>query len=103
MKLKLKMIAVAAAMVATAGSANAAIVGDFTQDGTLVVQAFNTVTNAYYIRDLGFTINSFLPTGVLATNTFTGTNWVCSGTATVVCTLPNANAYSIAAQLIFQS
>ena len=72
MKLKLKMIAVAAAMVATAGSANAAIVGDFTQDGTLVVQAFNTVTNAYYIRDLGFTINSFLPTGVLASAGFAG-------------------------------
>ena len=47
------------------------------------------------------TLTDTLPTGVLATNTFTGTNWVCSGTATVVCTLPNANAYSIAATTNF--
>lgn len=66
MKLKLKMIAIAAAMVSMAGAANAAIVSDFTQDGTLVLQAFNTVTRNYYIRDLGFTLNSFLPSGVLA-------------------------------------
>lgn len=47
------------------------------------------------------TLTDTLPTGVLATNTFTGTNWACSGTATVVCTLPNANAYSIAATTNF--
>ena len=47
------------------------------------------------------TLTDTLPTGVLATNTFTGTNWVCSGTATVVCTLPNANTYSIAATINF--
>lgn len=66
MKFNLKMIAVAAAMVSTAGAAHADIVSGFTENGTLVVQAFNTVTRAYYIRDLGFTLNDFLPSGVLA-------------------------------------
>lgn len=42
-----------------------------------------------------------LPTGVAATNTFSGTNWSCSGTAPVVCTLPDANAYPIAAATNF--
>ena len=42
-----------------------------------------------------------LPTGVLATNTFSGVNWSCSGTAPVVCTLPDANAYPIAAATNF--
>lgn len=47
------------------------------------------------------TITDTLPTGVLATNTFSGTNWSCSGTATVVCTLPDINAYPIAAATNF--
>ena len=66
MKLNLKMIAVAAAMVAT-GSAHAELVGANIVGGTgssLVLVAFNSVTNAYYVRDLGFTLNSFLPTGI---------------------------------------
>ena len=47
------------------------------------------------------TITDTLPTGVLATNTFSGTNWSCSGTAPVVCTLPDTNAYPIAAATNF--
>lgn len=66
MKFNLKVIAIAAAMVATTGSANAAIFGDFTENGTLVLQAFNTVTRNYYIRDLGFNLNDFLPSGLAA-------------------------------------
>lgn len=61
MKFNLKTIAIAAAMVASAGTANAAIVSDFTGDGTLVLQAFNETTRAYYIRDLGFAMSQFLP------------------------------------------
>ncbi len=66
MKLKLKMIAIAAAMVSLAGAAQAAPVTESTNNGSLVLTAFNQVTKAWYIRDLGFTINSFLPTGILA-------------------------------------
>ncbi len=47
------------------------------------------------------TITDTLPSGVQATNTFAGTNWTCSGTAPVVCTLPNANAYPIGAATNF--
>jgi len=61
MKLKLKMMAVAAAIVTMTGAANAAIVSDFTGNGTVVLQAFNTVTQAWYYRDLGFQMDSFLP------------------------------------------
>ncbi len=64
MKLNLKMIAAAAAMVALTGGAKAAIVTQG-QSGTLVLAAFNTVTGDYYLRDLGFTMSSFLPTGAL--------------------------------------
>lgn len=65
MKLNLKMIAVAAAMVA-AGSAHAftTTVGQSTGNSSLIVYAFNTVTNDYYARDLGFNLNSFLPNSV---------------------------------------
>ena len=47
------------------------------------------------------TLTDTLPTGVLATNTFSGTNWSCSGTGPVVCTLPDASAYPIAAATNF--
>lgn len=66
MKFNLKIIAIAAAMASTAGVAQAQIVSSFTNNGTLVLHAFNVQTRAFYYRDLGFTINSFLPTGVLA-------------------------------------
>lgn len=47
------------------------------------------------------TLTDTLPTGVFATNTFAGTNWVCSGTSPIVCTLPDVNAYPIAATTNF--
>lgn len=47
------------------------------------------------------TLTDTLPSGVAATNTFSGTNWSCSGTAPVVCTLPDTNAYPIAAATNF--
>ena len=47
------------------------------------------------------TLTDTLPTGVQATNTFSGTNWSCAGTAPVVCTLPDVNAYPIAAATNF--
>ena len=66
MKLNLKMIAVAAAMVAT-GSVHAALIGANVVGGTgssLALVAFNQVTQSYYVRDLGMTLNSFLPSSV---------------------------------------
>ncbi len=47
------------------------------------------------------TVTDTLPSGVQATTTFAGTNWTCSGTAPVVCTLPNVNAYPIGAATNF--
>lgn len=63
MKLKLKMIAAAVAMVSAAG-ANAALVDASTGNGSVALIAFNTSTGDYYIRDLGFLLNSFLPSSV---------------------------------------
>ena len=66
MKLKLKMIAIAAAMASLAGGAQADITTQGTHDGNLVLTVFNAVSKAWYIRDLGFTIDTFLPTGIAA-------------------------------------
>ena len=63
MKLNLKMIAVAAAMVAT-GSAHANLVSVGTGNGSLALYAFNTSTLSFYVRDLGVQLNSFLPSSV---------------------------------------
>ena len=62
MKFNLKMIAVAAAMV-SAGVANAAPTTGG-NNGSLVIAAYNTVSLAYYIRDTGLLLNSFLPNSV---------------------------------------
>ena len=78
MKLNLKMIAVAAALAA-AGSAQADLVGYNTGNGSLSVYAFNTVTRAYYIRDLGTLLNSFIPNSVTP---LVGDNGGFAGTAT---------------------
>jgi len=65
MKFNLKMIAVAVAMVSAAGAANAALTGpDASTGSSLALVAFNDVTKAWYIRDLGVTLNSFLPSSV---------------------------------------
>ncbi len=63
MKFNLKMIAAAVALAA-AGSAHADFVAGSagTGDGTLGLLAWNVSTGAYYLRDTGFTMNSFLPT-----------------------------------------
>jgi hypothetical protein len=63
MKFNLKMIAVAAAMV-SAGVANAAPTTGTTNNGSLVIGAFNVATNAWYLRDTGVLLNSFLPNSV---------------------------------------
>lgn len=64
MKLKLKMIAVAAAMASVAGVAHADLTAPGSNNGSLALVAFNTVTGAYYMRDTGFLLNDFLPSGV---------------------------------------
>jgi hypothetical protein len=63
MKFNLKMIAVAAAMV-SAGVANATPTTGTTNNGSLVIGAFNVATNAWYLRDTGVLLNSFLPSSV---------------------------------------
>lgn len=62
--MKMKMIAVAAAMAAMAGAAHADLTPSSSNNGSLVLWAFNTANNAYYIRDLGFLMNDFLPSSV---------------------------------------
>ena len=59
--MKLKMIAIAAAVASLTGVAQADIITTGTQDGDLYLYAFDTSTRNWYIRDLGYTINSFLP------------------------------------------
>ena len=64
MKFNLKMIAIASAMVSMAGAAHADLQAPGSNNGSLAIGAFNTVTRAFYLRDTGFLMNSFLPTGV---------------------------------------
>jgi hypothetical protein len=65
MKLKFKMAAVAAALASLAGGAHADLTTGTTQNnGSFSLLALNVVTNDWYIRDLGFLMNSFLPTGI---------------------------------------
>lgn len=68
MKFNLKIIAVAAAMVA-ASSAHADLANNSTGNSSFALLAFNTATNAYYVRDLGTTLNAFLPDSVTTTAT----------------------------------
>jgi hypothetical protein len=53
---------IAAAAMVSAGAANAAPVAG--NNGSLSIVAFNTMTQAWYIRDTGYLINSFLPSSV---------------------------------------
>jgi hypothetical protein len=74
MKLNIKMIAIAAAMVAS-GAAHADFIPASTGSSTFGVVAWNTVTNSFYVRDLGFVLNTFLPTnGAPLTGTGEGTS-----------------------------
>lgn len=65
MKFNLKMIAAAAAMVAVS-SAHADLAGNNAAGtgSSFALLAFNTTTGSYYVRDLGYTLNSFLPNSV---------------------------------------
>lgn len=62
--MKLKLIAIAAAVLSLSGVARADITTTGTQDGDLFLYAFDTVSRAWYVRDLGYTINTFLPNSV---------------------------------------
>ncbi|KPF49502.1 hypothetical protein D621_14900 [beta proteobacterium AAP51] len=65
MKLKFKLAAVAAALATLAGGAHADLsTGSTNNNGNLALLAFNTVTFDWYVRDLGFLMNTFLPTGI---------------------------------------
>ncbi len=64
MKFNLKMIAIASAMASMAGAAHADLTPTSTNNGSLVLTAFNTVTRDWYMRDTGFLMNSFLPNSV---------------------------------------
>ena len=63
MKFNLKVIAAAVALAA-AGSAHADIVGANFGNSSLIITVFNSVTNAYYVRDTGFLLNTFLPSSI---------------------------------------
>lgn len=69
MKMKLKLAAVAAALVSLAGGARADLTPPNSPNGSLALVVFDTVTRDWYMRDLGFLMNSFLPSSV---TTFTG-------------------------------
>lgn len=90
MKFNLKMIAAAAALASMAGAANADIV-TAGQSGSLVLTALNTVTQSFYMRDLGFTLSTFLPTGAANSVGFTGSAIVGDKTPTAGLTLNAAN------------
>jgi hypothetical protein len=63
MKFNLKMIAAAAALVA-ASSSHAALTNASLGNSSFAMLAYNTVTSSYYVRDLGYLLNSFLPSSI---------------------------------------
>lgn len=66
MKLKLKMVAAAAALASLAGGAQADLTsGNTVNNGSFSLMAFNTVTRDWYIRDLGYLMNDFLPSSIV--------------------------------------
>lgn len=65
MKLKLKLMAVAAALASMAGGAQADLTsGSSVNNGSMALVAWNTVSREWYIRDLGYLINDFLPSTI---------------------------------------
>ena len=65
MKLKFKRVAIATALASLAGGAQADLTsGSVVNNGSFSLMAFNTVTRDWYIRDLGYFINDFVPTGI---------------------------------------
>lgn len=95
MKFNLKMIAAAVALASMAGAAQADITTQG-QSGSLVLTVFNTTTNAYYMRDLGFTLSTFLPTGALNSVGLTGSSIVGDKTPTAGLTLNAGNTTNFA-------
>jgi len=63
MKFNFKAIAVAAALVA-ATSAHADLTSGNNGNSSLALVAFNAQSNAFYLRDLGTTLNGFLPNSI---------------------------------------
>lgn len=61
MRLKLKLIAAAAALASLAGGAQADITNPGSGNGSFVLVAFDTVNRNWYMRDTGFFFNTFLP------------------------------------------
>lgn len=71
---------------------------------TYTVSQASDVTLANVPSVLGsnpLTVTDTLPAGVTISTAFNGTGWTCAGTAPVVCTLANANAYPVAATTNF--
>lgn len=63
-KLKLRALAIAAAMATVAGAAHADLTPAPAGNSSFAMVAFNVVTNSYYVRDLGYTLNTFLPSSI---------------------------------------
>lgn len=62
--MKLKMLAIAIAAMSVVGTAQAALEPAGTANGDLVLTAYNITNNAWYMRDTGFNINTFLPSSI---------------------------------------
>lgn len=71
MKLKLKLMAAAVALVATSGAAQAAIANSTSGNGSLVLFAYDTVANTTAMFDLGVQMDSFLPAAMSAGGSIT--------------------------------
>jgi hypothetical protein len=84
MKMKLKMLAAAAAL-AVAGQASAALSDTFVTDGTLFLTVWDVTTNKSYVRDLGVSISGFTPTGALVSD---------AGNTTTFGNLPGSTLFS---------
>jgi len=63
MKFNIKAIAAAVALVAT-GAAHADLTSAANGNSSFALVAFNTTTHAYFVRDLGTNLNSFLPNNI---------------------------------------
>lgn len=70
MKFNLKLIAAAVSMVA-ASAAHADLAANNSGNSSMALVAFNQSTGSYYVRDLGYNLNSFLPNSV-STSSFDG-------------------------------
>lgn len=63
--MKLQLIAIATAIASLAGTAHAGFnTASNQQNGTFALVVWDTASTSFYARDLGFFLNSFLPSGV---------------------------------------